>query len=257
MAKLVKMQAKAARKASKKVMRKRVKSRIVRRLEKSRPRRFMNPFLCFCHEERMKAKNGHLLADWKAVHKGLGGKWRALGAGRAKFHKQGKVPAFAMFVKECPKHKELLPAWRSAHKGLGARWKSLDKASKAKYVAASKRMADTYEQQMKVYRKKRQELLRQMRAARISKRALIKQKKTKIARKKKSSAIGKSNKGSKNKARTIAKPNKGSKKKSKAIGKPKKVAKKAMKKSKTGIKKVSRMINARIRMTSINSRSLL
>ena len=70
MTKVGKMQAKAAQKASKKVMGKRVKSRMVRRLEKSRPRRFMNPFLCFAHEERMKAKNGHLLAEWKAAHKG-------------------------------------------------------------------------------------------------------------------------------------------------------------------------------------------
>merc|ERR1712203_1207844 len=138
MTKLGKIHAKAAQKASKKVIRKRVKSRMVRGLEKSRPRRFMNQFLCFAHEERMKAKNGRLLSDWKAAHKGLGGKWRALGAGRAKFHKSGKVPAFALYVKESPKHKEFLPAWRNAHKGLGARWKALDKASKGKYVAASK-----------------------------------------------------------------------------------------------------------------------
>ena len=226
MTKVGKMQAKAAQKASKKVMRKRVKSRMVRRLEKSRPRRFMNPFLCFAHEERMKAKNGHLVADWKAAHKGLGGKWRALGAGRAKFHKQGKVPAFAMFVKESPKRKELLPAWRNAHKGLGARWRALDKASKAKYVAASKRMAGTYEQQMKGYRNKKQDLLRQMRAARVAKKASKKQKKMRVALKKKSRAIGK--------------PKKVSKKKSRVLGKPKKVAKRAMKKSKKGIKKVSR-----------------
>ena len=91
MTKLAKIQAKAAQKASKKVIRKQVKSRMVRRLEKSRPRRFMNQFLCFAHEERMKARNGHLLSDWKAAHKGLGGKWRALGAGRAKFYKAGII----------------------------------------------------------------------------------------------------------------------------------------------------------------------
>merc|ERR1712001_727494 len=204
MTKLGKIQAKAAQKASKKAMRKQVKSRMVRKLEKSRPRRFMSQFLCFAHEERMKAKNGHLLSDWKAAHKGLGGKWRALGAGRAKFHKPGKVPAFALFVKESPKRKELLPAWRNAHKGIGARWNALDKASKAKYVAASKRMAGQYEQQMKLYRNKKQELLKQIRAARNAKKVAKKQKKANLP----------------------------SKKKSRAFGKPKKVVKKAAKKSK-------------------------
>merc|ERR1712088_1043766 len=161
------------------------------KLEKSRPRRFMNQFLCFAHEESMKVRNGHLLSDWKAAHKGLGGKWRALGAGRAKFHKAGKVPAFALFVKESPKRKELLPAWRNAHKGLGARWKALDKASKAKYVAASKRMADTYEQQMKIYRNKKQDLLRQIRARRRAKKAVQKHKKANLPSRKKSRAFGK------------------------------------------------------------------
>ena len=46
------------------------------------------------------------------------------------------------------------------------------------------------------------------------------------------------------------------KQKSKVIGKSKKVAKKAVKKSKKGMKGVARKINARIRMTSINSRVL-
>merc|ERR1712001_483912 len=216
MTKLGKIQAKAAQKASKKVMRKQVKSRMVRKLEKSRPRRFMNQFLCFAHEERMKAKNGHLLSDWKAAHKGLGGKWRALGAGRAKFHKSGKVPAFALFVKESPKRKELLPAWRNAHKGLGSRWKALDKASKAKYVAASKRMAGIYEQQMKPYRNKKQELLRQIRAARIAKKAAKKQKKSRTALKKKSKAISKK---ASNKHKKLKLP---SRKKSRAFGKSKK-----------------------------------
>merc|ERR1712154_697856 len=136
---------------------------------------------------RMKARNGHLLSDWKTAHKGLGGKWRALGAGRAKFYKPGKIRAFALFVKESPQHKELLPAWKNAHKGLGARWNVLDKASKAKYVAAAKRMAGPYEQQMKLYRNKKQELLRQIRAARNAKKAAKKQKKTRVALKKKSS----------------------------------------------------------------------
>merc|ERR1712154_353111 len=185
MTKIGKIQAKAAQKDSKKVMRKRVKPRVVQQLAKTRPRRFMNGFLCFAHEQRMRSKNGHMFAEWKAAHKGLGGKWRALGAGRAKFYKPGNVPAFALFVKECPKRKELLPAWNNAHKGLGARWKALDKASKAKYFAASKRMADTYEQQMKIYRNKKQELLRQIRAHRRAKKAVQKRKKAMIALRKK------------------------------------------------------------------------
>ena len=65
------MQTKATQKANKKVLRKRVKSRALRRLEKERPRRYMNPFICFAHEQKMKARNGHLLPDWKTAHKGL------------------------------------------------------------------------------------------------------------------------------------------------------------------------------------------
>ena len=57
----------------------------MRKLQGSRPKRYMNPFLLFAHEERKKAKNGHLLPEWKAAHKGLGGKWRALGAGKLQF----------------------------------------------------------------------------------------------------------------------------------------------------------------------------
>jgi len=231
MTKLNKIQAKAAQKASKKVLKRRVKPRSVRKLEKSRPRRFMNPFLCFAHEERVKAKNGHLLSEWKAAHRGLASKWRALGAGRAKFGRQGKMPPFAAFVKESPQRKDLLPSWRNAHRGLGARWKALDKNHKAKYVDASKKMKAGYEQQMKVYRSKRIELLQQIRA------------RTKASIKKKSK---------KQKKRTAA-----PKQKSKAMGKSKKVAKRAVKKSKKGMKGVARKINARIRMTSVNSRSLL
>merc|ERR1712001_241558 len=132
MTKLGKIQAKAAQKASKKVMRKQVKSRMVRKLEKSRPRRFMNQFLCFAHEERMKAKNGHLISEWKAAHKGLGGKWRALGAGKSKFRKFEKTPAFARFVQMSPKRKEILPEWRRAHRGLVRKWKGMNNSSKAK-----------------------------------------------------------------------------------------------------------------------------
>ena len=117
----------------------------------------------------MKARNGHLLSDWKAAHKGLGAKWRALGAGRSKFGRQGKIPAFAMFVKESPQRKEILPAWRNTHKGLGAKWRGLDKSGKAKYVETSKKMKPAYEQHMKVYRKRKQDLLRQIMEAKKAK----------------------------------------------------------------------------------------
>merc|ERR1711868_357214 len=224
------------------VLKRRVKPRSVRKLEKSGPRRFMNPFLCFAHEERVKAKNGHLLSEWKAAHRGLASKWRALGAGRAKFGRQGKMPPFAAFVKESPQRKDLLPSWRNAHRGLGARWKALDKNYKAKYVDASKKMKSGYEQQMKVYRSKRIELLKQIRARKSAKKALRNPNKTKASLKKKSK---------KQKKRTAA-----PKQKSKEMGKSKKVAKRAVKKSKKGMKGVARKINARIRMTSVNSRSL-
>merc|ERR1712150_378932 len=68
-----------------KVSKRAVKPRALRRLQKTRPKRYMNPFLCFAHEERKKAKSGQLLPEWKAAHKGLGAKWRALGAGKAKY----------------------------------------------------------------------------------------------------------------------------------------------------------------------------
>merc|ERR1712198_125800 len=231
------MQTKATQKANKKVLRKRVKSKSIRRLEKERPRKFMNPFLCFAHEERVKANNGHLLSDWKAAHKGLGAKWRALGAGRSKFGRQGKISAFAMFVKESPQRKEILPAWRNTHKGVGAKWRGLDKSSKAKYVETSKKLKPAYEQHMKVYRKRKQDLLRQIMIAKKAKKLSRRQKKSTPTPKKKS----------KN-------PKAARKQKVKKIGKSKKVAKRAAKK---GMKGVARKINARIRITSINSRAML
>jgi len=239
MTKLEKMQAKAAQKANKKVFRKRVKSRALRRLEKERPRRYMNPFICFAHEQKMKARNGHLLSDWKTAHKGLGAKWRALGAGRSKFGRQGKIPAFAMFVKESPQRKEILPIWRSTHKGLGAKWRGLDKSSKTKFVETSKKMKPAYEEHMKVYRKRKQDLLRQIMVAKKAKKILKRQKKSAPTPKKKSK-----------------KPRTARKQKSKKIGKSTKVAKSAIKKTKKGMKGVTRKINARIRMTSINSRAM-
>merc|ERR1712135_170414 len=134
----------------------------------------------------MKARNGHLLSDWKTAHKGLGAKWRALGAGRSKFGRQGKIPAFAMFVKESPQRKEILPTWRNTHKGLGAQWRGLDKSGKAKYVETSKKMKPAYEQHMKVYRKRKQDLLRQIMEAKKAKKLLRRQKKSTPTPKKKS-----------------------------------------------------------------------
>ena len=107
------------------------------RLQKLRPKRYMNPFLCFAQEQRKNFKSvtssGSLLSEWKAAHKGLGAKWRALANGNTKYYRQGKVPAFAMYVKDCPERNSILPTWRNCHKGLGARWKELDQSSKAKF----------------------------------------------------------------------------------------------------------------------------
>merc|ERR1711881_243731 len=113
------------------------------------------------------------------AHKGLGAKWRALGAGKARFHKHGNVPAFAMFVKESAQRKQILPFWRTAHKGLGGKWKGMDKAAKAKYIALSKQMKSPYDQQMKSYKKKRQELVHSIRNASKAKRVAKKLRKMK------------------------------------------------------------------------------
>jgi len=231
------MVAGAQQKSSKTLLRKTVKPKSIRKLEKTRPRKFMNPFLCFAHEERAKAKNGHLLSDWKAAHKGLGAKWRALGTGKAKFVKQEKIPSFAAFVKEYSQRKEILPVWRNAHKGLGGKWKALDKNGKAKYVEASKKMRVAYEHQMIGYRIKRQELLREMRAAKKTKTAPRRQKKIKAI--------------SKNKSKKMKVAHK---QKSKADSKPKSVARMPSKKSQKEIVKTARKINARIKMTCISSR---
>ena len=244
MAKVAKRHSKTLQKASKKSIKKAVKSRLVRKLQKTRPKRYMNPFLCFAHEERTKAKGGKLLADWKVAHKGLGAKWRALGAGKAKFQRHGKVPAFAMFVKECPQRKEVLPAWRSAHKGLGGKWRGMDKASKARYAAASKQMKGHYDHQMVSYRSKMKELLKSIRNAKKVKRSAHKQRKLKRIHAKKSKVAGAvAMKALKRKVNKSRKKSKGPKKsKSKAARKSKKV--------------VERKINARIRATSLTSRAL-
>merc|ERR1712080_337324 len=162
MTKVEKKQLKSTKRMRKNIVKRPVKSKLLRKLQKSRPKRYMNPFLCFAHEVRKNAKGFHsgtsLLSDWRAAHKGLGAKWRALGSGKAKFHKHGKVPAFAMFVKESAQRKQVLPLWRTAHKGLGGKWRGMDKAAKAKYVALSKK-------------KKRQELVKSIRNTIKAKRA--------------------------------------------------------------------------------------
>ena len=174
---------------SKNGLRKTLISRDLRKLQKSRPKRYMNPFLCFAHEQRKKANNGHLLTEWKAAHKGLGAKWHALGAGKKHFQGKGKVPAFAMFIKGCQTRKELLPAWRRTHKGLGAQWRGLDKASKVRYIAVSKQMKGPYDQQMKAYWSKRRDLIKSIRAARRDNKATKKQRKIKVAQRKKAKAV--------------------------------------------------------------------
>merc|ERR1711981_692949 len=171
MSKIAKKQFKTAQNKAKKIMKKQSKPRALRKLQKSKPKRYMNPYLCFLQEQRKLFKGGKLLSDWRLAHKGLGAKWRALGTGKARYQRQGKVPAFAMFVKNCPERKIVLPAWSSSHKGLGGKWKAMDKATKAKYVASSKNMKGSYDNQMKAFRAKRKELLRSIRAAKMAKKA--------------------------------------------------------------------------------------
>merc|ERR1719278_381853 len=148
----------------------------------------MNPYLCFLQEQRKLFKGGKLLSDWRLAHKGLGAKWRALGTGKARYQRQGKVPAFAMFVKNCPERKIVLPAWSSSHKGLGGKWKTMDKATKAKYVASSKNMKGSYDNQMKAFRARKKELLRSIRVAKMAKKAksVLKKKAKKSSKKLKS-----------------------------------------------------------------------
>ena len=188
MSKIAKKQFKTAQNKAKKIMKKQSKPRALRKLQKSKPKRYMNPYLCFLQEQRKLFKGGKLLSDWRLAHKGLGAKWRALGTGKARYQRQGKVPAFAMFVKNCPERKIVLPAWSSSHKGLGGKWKTMDKATKAKYVASSKNMKGSYDNQMKAFRAKRKELLRSIRAAKMAKKAkrVLKKKAKKSSRKLKS-----------------------------------------------------------------------
>ena len=175
------------------------------------------------------------MSDLKASHKGLGAKWRALGAGKSKFLRKGKVPAFAMFVKESPKHKALLPEWRSAHKGLGKKWKGMDKAAKAKYVNASKQMKGPHAQQMNAYRNKRKALIKSIAVARMAKKTAMKNKKMqRIHAKKAKASRSKAKKATKRKAkkssRKAAIKKKSTKKRRVAKKKAKRVAKRANKK---------------------------
>ena len=60
MTKVEKKQPKATQIMKKKAIRKPVKSKLLRKLQKSRPKRYMNPFLCFAHELRKKARGVYL-----------------------------------------------------------------------------------------------------------------------------------------------------------------------------------------------------
>ena len=186
----------------------------------------MNPFLCFVHEEMVKAKNGSLIPEWRTAHKGLGGKWRALGAARANFKRHGRTPAFAMFIKASEKRKAILPSWIQAHKGLGAKWKRLDNASKARYVAASRQMRNAYEQRMKAYRQAKMGLIKRERETKSKAKHAMKAKKMEIRRvklEKKKSAKRNKKMSSKKKGKSIGLLKKS--KKSKLVKKHKKAKK--------------------------------
>merc|ERR1711944_242531 len=231
MSKVVKKHFRTAQNKAKKIMKKQSKPRALRKLQKSKPKRYMNPYLCFLQEQRKLFKGGKLLSDWRLAHKGLGAKWRALGTGKARYQRQGKVPAFAMFVKNCPERKIVLPAWSSSHKGLRGKWKAMDKTTKAKYVALCKSMKGSYDNRIKAYLAKRKDLIKSIRAAKRAKRAKrIPKKKAKKANEKLKSA---------KKVKKASKAKKG-KKKVKSVKKAKVVQKK-------GKKGAARSINARVK----------
>merc|ERR1712050_489467 len=226
MSKIAKKQFKTSQNKAKTIMKKQSKPRALRKLQKSKPKRYMNPYLCFLQEQRKLFKGGKLLSGWRLAHQGLGAKWRALGTGKTRYQRQGKVPAFAMFVKNCPERKIVLPAWSSSHKGLGGKWKAMDKATKAKYVASSKNMKGSYDNQMKAYRTRRKELLRSLRVAKMAK------KPRRVLKKKAKRVLKKKAKKSSRKLKSAKKVKKVSPKKGKV----------AQKKGKKG---VARKINAR------------
>merc|ERR1711936_52979 len=236
MSKVAKKQFRTAQNKAKKIMKKQSKPRALSKLQKSKPKRYMNSYLCFLQEQRKLFKGGKLLSDWRLAHKGLGAKWRALGTGKARYQRQGKVPAFAMFVKNCPERKIVLPAWSSSHKGLGGKWKTMDKATKAKYVASSKNMKGSYDNQMKAFRARKKELLRSIRVAKKARKARrVLQKKAKRVLKKKA----------KKSSRKLKSAKKGKKKVKSAKKAKVKSAKKAKVAQKKGKKGVARKINAR------------
>merc|ERR1712072_711143 len=78
MSKVAKKQFRTAQNKAKKIMKKQSKPRALSKLQKSKPKRYMNPYLCFLQEQRKLFKGGKLLSDWRLAHKGLGAKWRAL-----------------------------------------------------------------------------------------------------------------------------------------------------------------------------------
>ena len=81
-------QSRIVKKERKTLMKTKPKPKGLYRLQKLRSKRCMNPFLCFAQEQRKHFKyvtsSGSLLSEWKAAHKGLGAKWRALGNGNTK-----------------------------------------------------------------------------------------------------------------------------------------------------------------------------
>lgn len=138
-----------------KLYKKSIKQKSIKALKKSRPKRYMNAFLCFCHEERRKFKNGLLLPEWRRVHKGLGKKWRALGVGKEKYKRNGNLPAFAVFIKEDKSRREILPEWIRWHRGLGERWRTLDRNTKDKFRTASQKMKGPYKDAMAIFNKEK------------------------------------------------------------------------------------------------------
>ena len=98
MSKVAKKQFRTAQNKAKKIMKKQSKPRALSKLQKSKPKRYMNPYLCFLQEQRKLFKGGKLLSDWRLAHKGLGAKWRALGTGRARYQRQGKVKAIDIYI---------------------------------------------------------------------------------------------------------------------------------------------------------------
>ena len=112
----------------------------------------------------------------------------------------------------------------------------MDKATKAKYVASSKNMKGSYDNQMKAFRARKSELLRSIRVAKMAKKA------RRVLKKKAKRVLKKKAKKSSKKLKSAKKVKKVSPKKGKKKVKSAKKAKVAQKKGKKG---VARKINAR------------